>query len=274
MLQTICMGPFKGYFLYRKKSDPVFPNSVWICVYVCVTRRRILWRERSVCSNRPTASAADSLWPPPMSCLETQSSTWPLWPRSSTSTRLSQNLRTKTGIWRVSMDDESLCHIRFELLCLCSLPLPHIASLQVRPGRRELSGTGWTPSESIHTFTISTGQYLAGCSYHFCRLLPQWRTVSVHACVCVCVSMQRSAGCHGDSPALWTDKGASGLGQQSQPTSIQESGRRPFKKGKCTCCYSTYPEQVYSLKWMRKSFSSGISFSYKQIMYVQYIQHM
>lgn len=55
---------------------------------------------------------------------------------------------------------------------------------------------------------------------------------SLFKCLCVRSHLQWSAGCHGDSPALWKDQGASGLGTQSQPAPIQGCRRRAFKKGK------------------------------------------
>lgn len=77
-----------------------------LCVFVCVLhRRKMTWREPSVCFCRQTDWAVDSLSHPLTSCLETPNSTWLLWLISSTSTQLWPNLsiRTLTGVfWRVS----------------------------------------------------------------------------------------------------------------------------------------------------------------------------
>lgn len=84
---------------------------VWrMCAYssVCCCnayRRKMTWREPSVCSSRQTDWAADSLSHLLTSCLETPSSTWLLWLISSTNTQHWPNLsiRTLTGVfWRVS----------------------------------------------------------------------------------------------------------------------------------------------------------------------------
>lgn len=88
------------------------------CVFC---RRRMTWREPSVCCSRRTGWAADSLSRLLTSCLATLNSTWPLWPISSTSTRRWPNPRIKTStgdFWRVGVFAHDCCSFpsRFALL--------------------------------------------------------------------------------------------------------------------------------------------------------------
>lgn len=83
----------------------LFDNDLSLswCVFC---RRKMTWREPSVCCSRQTGWAADSLSRLLTSCLATLNSTWPLWPISSTSTQRWPNPRIKTStgdFWRVGV---------------------------------------------------------------------------------------------------------------------------------------------------------------------------